>query len=250
MITAGTPHYGVSNKALKSLIGGLGLFRVQVNELTFGSSFLWKLHDQWNVKGSRMASTDMLAVVGTIGADCSESNGDGVVGAASASMHPNFLHDSQVRYVPYQHPSTCLFAKTLVGVDDDSHLTYQLTRDFLMLEPLPGPNPPADLAENGLLLIRLEDTNGDPIPLLRECLSRGQIRLPIYCKDAVKVDGISKAYFPGAQAGTITLWPITGGNHTIGINLDRLTSYTATYSDSVEIVGGRSNTKRIVLQAN
>ena len=129
LVFLGTPNAGVSNV--------LALWpSAQVNEMQFGSLFLWGLGTWDQVRGDDLRGISALAVAGTAGIDANGVPWDGVVDVSSASLDFADSSGMNTRAVPYCHASAADFlcsagAPWIAYVSDRTHLSYQLLRSFL-----------------------------------------------------------------------------------------------------------------------
>jgi uncharacterized protein (TIGR03437 family) len=129
LVMLGTPNAGVSN------VFSFLWPSEQVNEMQFGSLFLWSL-GTWNQLHDDLRGISTLAVAGTAGIFADGVPWDGVVDVASASL--DFADSSGIytRAVPYCHTSDdavlcAAGAPSIANVPNRSHLSYQLIRSFL-----------------------------------------------------------------------------------------------------------------------
>jgi len=213
LVLAGTPNYGARGTAAV-----IPCSASQAEQLEFGSQFVWELHDAW-LELSRLP--DILFVVGTQADETSrlECNGegcnDGAVEIASAVL-PNTA-DDRIRYVPYRHADVRVIpparGRTLVGIDSADHATYRVVREFIRtgavlsqccgqdtVDYLPPHLRGVAAEEEGLLLIRAEDSSG--IPLGRRLI--------------LSFDPKVNARLSRAQ-GTVTAWGVGAGEYSVTV---------------------------------
>jgi triacylglycerol esterase/lipase EstA (alpha/beta hydrolase family) len=192
LATIGTPHYGQAVP-----INAPGCSKTQASELTYGSDFVSRLHNQWQqfeAGPTSLSEGNLLFLAGTHGTgeflqppECGAPKddpsalllkgtpcNDGLVDIDSAVL-PNSSLSNNIRYVPYTHcdSSACALFLGLgngeVDVDSVNHKTF-LTINRWLLTGLPaaqccGPSTidynPSFLADSskdqGLVLLRFTD---------------------------------------------------------------------------------------------
>jgi pimeloyl-ACP methyl ester carboxylesterase len=164
LMIAGTPNYGVNENLLEGLIAGRcsGL-KTQAGEMEFGARFLWDLDHKWLAKVP-VDPGNFLVIAGT-----AYGVSDGLVRTASATLPEDFfLPVGHILYVPYQHchniPLICpgTQPESLVYVQDTSHLTYKIVKEFLSSghppsQPSLGYQPSNVVLDESLLLLRMVD---------------------------------------------------------------------------------------------
>jgi pimeloyl-ACP methyl ester carboxylesterase len=128
LVLLGTPNAGVSN--VFNLLPS-----AQVNEMVFGSPFLWAL-GTWNQLSDDLRGISTLAVAGTAGINAGGIPWDGIVDVSSASLDFADSSGALTRAVPYCHTSAaellCSAGAPLIAyVSDRNHLSYRLIRSFL-----------------------------------------------------------------------------------------------------------------------
>jgi pimeloyl-ACP methyl ester carboxylesterase len=224
LITIGTPHYGAAPAKWLNVIASPAL-DIQTGQMTFGSSFVWRLHDAWATGSHGMTPDRLLHIVGTQSdgrLECNERQGcdDGVVQIASAVLPDSPIE--RIRYVPYRHADIIVLGvhvilpangPTLVGVNSNTHATYRLIREFLrsggVIKQCCGPDTldyfPPHLRGNvgeaeGLVLIRAMDTTGKPVNRRLDVQFSPSIDARIQHGD-----------------GTVTLWGVEEGNYAITV---------------------------------
>jgi pimeloyl-ACP methyl ester carboxylesterase len=218
LISVGTPNYGIRFLFARTRIT---CSVAQAEQLTFGSEFLWELHDQWqsfrDSSQHRLPSENLLFIAGTQSTGRLECNGegcnDGGVEIASAIL-PDTLNE-RVRYVPYKHSSGLLprGVPALVEATDSEHHVFRLVNAFLsdgtVLSQCCGPDtlgyiPPHQqgaVEQEGLLFIRTIDaTTGQRI-------SR-HVRLRL----------VPNVRFQSElNAGTVTAWGVNAAVYTVTV---------------------------------
>lgn len=237
LVMLGTPNYGAAGAFFIDQFGVRTAVE-QVEEMEFGSGFIWDLHENWGsgvLPENRMPASDVLIISGTQDAGLFEGDDDGVVNIASSALPVEFLPSTQIRYLPYRHAdvATILPADglTLAGVHDETHCAFRFVRDHLLGAPVPdtcdGYSPPFDITRRGLLLLRLIDKE-----TLRPISPTNLV--------AFVIDGVEAARFNNRGAGSITVFPIVEGLHTISI-VPRGGKYQEPAPITVDIQGGRPN---------
>lgn len=191
-VTVGTPHYGSNylNRLREFVIDSTSN---QSRQMKAGSKLVLDLHDDLADKG--IHDTDLLAIAGLRIPNKREKDEDGIVSASSAVLPTELLTEDKILYVPYRHASfdnpdiTCLLSPldptctpippwggtTLVGVNNEQHLTYQLVREFLSDRPVHSLYMPKDgTIKQGLLTLSLINAKtgarvapGDPEVMLK-----------------------------------------------------------------------------------
>jgi len=245
LVTAGTPNYGAF---LATLTQQFSLERVltQPKEMEFGSNFLWSLNENWRnlvLVDQRLPGQDILTIAGTTGMSACQRFDDGVVAIPSAFLPSTFLSADEIRYVPYEHFDSTSIQKScpqevltpLVEVQNTSHVTYQLVKNFLLRKQLPVLySPPASITQSGLLLVRLVDKTTET-PLCSQPL--GPNLTCSFPKVPLLVDGQSTNEYNNPPAGTVTIWPIGQGAHTVSV--PPLPGYKVPPSLNITIENGR-----------
>ena len=189
LILIGTPNYGAEIKALFRALTSTGFVcnDTQAAELRFGSSFVSKLHDAWQIFQSGplgIAPINLLYIAGTRDTDrpvlnweCENVDGtaygcsDGVVEISSAVLPDST--DSVIRYVPYKHTPAIPQPPTgwsIADVTDTTHKSYQIISQYLLTGTVMSQccgggtvdyNPPhfrsSQDHQTGLLLVRMND---------------------------------------------------------------------------------------------
>ncbi|MBI3245699.1 MAG: hypothetical protein HYZ50_04225 [Deltaproteobacteria bacterium] len=221
LILAGTPSYGADAEKLGSLVktacfkpGSAKGLEAQLEEMEYGSRFLWDLDRKWLAQPPT-APEDILAIAGT-----AAGFGDGAVRAASVALPANFsLPDGHVLYVPYRHcdytigpVDICaplnLTQPALVNVQGAEHLTFKIVEAFLLSGQPPtqkelGYEPTDRILDSSLLLLRMVDKLTEK-PIVRpprvriKCLFK--ISPPIYENPVLNNNKDA-----GNEAGTVTV---------------------------------------------
>lgn len=194
----------------------------QMEQLQFGSSFIWRLHDSWELTRP-IRPSNMLFVVGTQGdanqpTECNDSQGcdDGVVDISSAAL-PETL-DDRIRYVPYKHAAIVPLPRngtTIAGVTDSSHQSYQFVSEFLRTGNV---SPPTYVAPHlrgninkfeGLVLFRLRDGVTQGAPIFPQLLDLTFNPLVLETRD----------YFrqTNTDTGAVTLWGMPANEYDVNI---------------------------------
>ena len=138
-------------------VGGPGGVATQIEEMKFGARFLWDLDHKWLNKAP-VNPGNILVVAGT-----ASGVSDGIVRTASAALPEDFfLPVGHILYVPYQHCDVCGLSTPLVYVQDTSHFTYRIVKEFLRSgQPLTqsslGYQPSNQILDDSLLLLRMVD---------------------------------------------------------------------------------------------
>lgn len=168
LVTLATPFFGAhfaGNELLELVLSGK-----QVDEMAFGSKFLWELSRKWKttIDSGVYKKTDILNVVGTRGSEKFRDS-DMVVPIASAVVLPDL--DLRSRYVPKCHmnesmgPLGCHSSDAIAYVLNESHPSYKLVESFLRNgsdpdncpEPECSPTPPTNTGD--LFVWFVEKTN-------------------------------------------------------------------------------------------
>ncbi|MCI0561008.1 MAG: hypothetical protein MN733_21180, partial [Nitrososphaera sp.] len=232
LILIGTPNYGADTRFLDELclflFGGQGCSEValQMEQMKFGSEFIWTLHNRWEeFKQSNIPKPELLYIAGTQGSrnsgfECNDAQGcnDGIVDISSAVL-PDTPAE-RIRYVPYRHADTDSFividpgtfgplgGPTIAGVTDEQHATYRLVKEFLKNDKVLNQccgvetvdyNPPhlrgIRRKQEGLFLVRLLDAStGQPV---------GQVPLRLRLSPKTNFD------WQGNQEGSsVTAWGV------------------------------------------
>jgi len=158
LITAGTPHVGVSRNVAREVLDFIAatgrcaerdsdVRHAQIDQVLFGSVFLARL----DATGGATPGTpeNVLTVVGCLTLACED---DLIVIAPSATLPPT-SPDSSVAYILHAHPG-------LVAVNDRSHPFYDVALPFLR-EGAAGPGiVPQSLAT--LIVARVVTEHGEP----------------------------------------------------------------------------------------
>lgn len=227
LITVGTPHYGANVAKLALVLKP----NKQIREMAYGSEFIRGLHDRWDCLGRFSISVgSILSIAGTApeGAD-----DDGVVNLASAGQPLDFLpNNDALRYAPYKHNGSTP-PNTLVGIDDEHHVTYQLVRDFLRSGSTLSLYSPGNRAtEQGLLFVRLIDKQtGDAIN------DNSGIIVSLGGRVWRRVD----------KGGTYTFWPVDQGDYTLFVSTPWKSKYAEPDPIPVLVIGGRPHVVRVEL---
>jgi hypothetical protein len=168
LIMAGTPNYGapanlwdVIFRTWCKATGVSGAIGIQAEEMQYGARFLWDLDHKW--LGKAPASPGNLLVI----AGTASGVSDGIVRTTSAALPEDFfLPAGRILYVPYQHCDLiiCGLSTPLINIQDNSHLTYIIVKEFLRSGQPPtqsslGPQaqPSNQVLDDSLLLLRMVD---------------------------------------------------------------------------------------------
>ena len=191
LIEVGTPNYGVSLAAFDKYrnflraVGYQSCSSTQSSQLSFGSSFIWKLHDAW-LHNSPILPENILFIAGTQDDqgkfyECNlQGCDDGLVQVSSAVLPDT--PDERIRYVPYKHSGSIPTGNNLsiAEITDSSHKSYQIIKNFLTNstvipqccgEGSTDYQPPFQRGvkgkNEGLLLLRFQNPkNGMPVDLI------------------------------------------------------------------------------------
>lgn len=213
LVMIATPNYGAPRAGLENIFNFLGplknaIIGKQLDEMEFGSKFIWDLNQKWQV--SHLPKEDMLVIAGTT---ANGEDDDGVVPVASTTLPVNYL--SNIRYVPYSHMGDIAY------IQNEQHLTYMYVLPFLLGESIPQQVDYSYLdaiTQEGLLLVRLADSK-TKTPISPENFETGGV---VISGIPVVLDGELVPYnqvFANTanKAGTITVWPINNGQHALSL---------------------------------
>jgi pimeloyl-ACP methyl ester carboxylesterase len=203
LVTAGTPHFGVTRHVLRDVLtvlvalGRCGerilpVLDAQIDQMLFGSAFLADLNAAWET--APVAPDRLLTVIGCLTLDCEH---DLVVAAPSAAL-PVTSPDSRAAYVLHAHTG-------LLTVANREHPTYRVALPFLR-DGAPGPGI-APRALGSLVVARLVTARGEPFTRdgdVRFGTMRGQPSLPA-------CNGWDFAFFQQEPPVEATGWWTLGG---------------------------------------
>lgn len=145
LVTLGTPNYGVAAALLGDIVPGA----TQVNQMQFGSDFLWNLHHDWSEADIK---ADILNIAGA--QNHYKAPHDGLILLSSATLKN--LGQTPV-FTDQNH------ALGMIFMLKSDHPSFRIIRSFLGDVALQANDDKVDHLKEGMLMIRLFDPEGNPV---------------------------------------------------------------------------------------